>query len=189
MSKTGGNHLALPRPRRRSRPVTIKVKGIQGDVAAFGSPDVKEDLWKQRLKAAFGTASDAFVEVSLHQLQAAARLPGQGPSEAAMNAAIAMISADKPGNEMEAALAVQGAALHMVAMAVMGRIGGGTGGSHRLPGLSSAAAKLIRAYCTTVETRRRLRGGGEQKIIVKHVTVHEGGQAIVGAVNSRALDK
>ena len=37
-----------------------------------------------------------------------------------------------------------------------------------------------------VETYRRLRGGGEQKIIVKHVTVNDGGQAIVGAINSRA---
>jgi hypothetical protein len=54
--------------------VTIKLKGIQSDVATFGSPDVKEEHWKQRLKGAFGTASDAFVEGSLHQLQAAARL-------------------------------------------------------------------------------------------------------------------
>jgi hypothetical protein len=189
MSKTVGNHLALPRPTRRSRPVTIKLKGIRSDVATFGSPDGKEDLWKHRLKAAFGTASDAFVEMSLHQLQAAARLPGEGPSELAMNAAIAMISADKPGNEMDAALSVQGAALHMVAMAVMARIGGAAGGPHRLPGLASATAKLIRAYCTTVETRRRLRSGGEQNIRVEHVHVHDGGQAIVGAVNSRALDR
>ncbi len=36
-----------------------------------------------------------------------------------------------------------------------------------------------------VETLRRLRGGCEQKIIVKHVTVNEGGQAIVGAINSQ----
>jgi hypothetical protein len=54
-----------------------------------------------------------------------------------------------------------------------------------LPGLASATAKLLRAYCIQVETYRRLRGGGEQKIIVKHVTVNEGGQAIVGAVNSQ----
>jgi hypothetical protein len=102
-----------------------------------------------------------------------------------MNAAIAMISADKPGNETETALAVQGAALHMVAMAVMRRIAGGTGGSHRLPGLASATAKLIRVYCTTVETRRRLRSGGEQNIRVEHVHVHDGGQAIVGMVGEK----
>jgi len=67
----------------------------------------------------------------------------------------------------------------------MRRIGAATGFSHRLPGLASATAKLIRAYCTTVETRRRLRSGGEQNIRVEHVHVHEGGQAIVGAVTTR----
>jgi hypothetical protein len=185
MSRPSTNLPALPRPTRRSRPVKIKLKGIQGNVVSFGSPDTNEERWRRQLKAAFGTASDAFVEASLYQLQAAARLPGEGASEVAMNAAIAMIAADKLGNETEAALSVQGAALHMVAMAVMARIGGAGGGPHRLPGLASATAKLIRAYCTTVETRRRLRGGGDQNIRVEHVHVHEGGQAIVGAITSR----
>src|SRR5260370_41938218 len=171
---------------RRAPPARIKIKGIQGNVVSFASPGPADHVWRRQLKAAFGTTSDAFVEVSLRQLQAAARLPGEGASEVAMNAAIAMIAADKPSNETEAALSVQGATLHMVAMAVMARIGGAGGGPHRLPGLASVTAKLIRAYCTTVETRRRLRGGGDQNIRVEHVHVHEGGQAIVGAVNSRS---
>jgi hypothetical protein len=179
---------AISRRHRRCAPVRIRIKGIQGNVASFGAPDLKEDTWRRRLKAAFSTESDAFVEVSLHQLQAAARLPGEGPSEIAMNAAIAMIAADNPGNETEAALSVQAATLHMVAMAVMARIGGAGGGPHRLPGLASATAKLIRAYCTTLETRRRLRGCGDQNIRVEHVHVHEGGQAIVGAVATRTKD-
>jgi hypothetical protein len=45
---------------------------------------------------------------------------------------------------------------------------------------------LVRAYSTTLETQRRLRSGGDQNIRVEHVHVHEGGQAIVGAVNSQA---
>jgi hypothetical protein len=76
----------------------------------------------------------------------------------------------------------------MVAMVMMARIGGGQGGDRRLPALAPAAAKLMQTHCLQVETFRRLRGGGEQKIIVKHVTVNEGGQAIVGAVNSQALE-
>lgn len=86
---------------------------------------------------------------------------------------------------MEAALAVQSACTHMVIMVMFARTGGGHGGPHRLPGLGSTAAKLLRASCTQVETYRRLRVGGEKKIIVKHVTVNEGGQAIVGAVGSQ----
>jgi hypothetical protein len=66
--------------------------------------------------------------------------------------------------------------------------GGAGGGPQRLPGLASASAKLLRAFCTQVKTYRRLRGGGEQNIRVEPVHVHEGGQAIVGAVNTRTKD-
>jgi hypothetical protein len=53
--------------------------------------------------------------------------------------------------------------------------------------LGATAAKLLRAYCTQIETLRRLRGSGNQSIRVEHVHVHEGGQAIVGAVNQRPV--
>jgi hypothetical protein len=105
----------------------------------------------------------------------------------AINGAIAMIAARAPSDEIEAALALQMACTHMAAMAVMSRIGGAGGGPQRLPGLASASAKLLRAFCTQVETFRRLRGGGDQNIRVEHVHVHKGGQAIVGAVSSRSL--
>src|SRR5258706_14881777 len=66
-------------------------------------------------------------------------------------------------DEIETALAFQMACTHMAAMAVMSRISGAGGGPQRLPGLASASAKLLRAFCNQVETYRRLRGGGEQK--------------------------
>jgi len=169
----------------RTPPATIKIRGIQGNIVSFGSPRPTDLAWRNQLKAAFGTVSDEFVDMGLHHLERAARMPGDGPSDMAINGAIAMISAFVPKNEVEGALALQAACTHMVAMAVMSRIGGAGGGPQRLPGLASATAKLLRAYCTQVETYRRLRGGGEQNIRVEHVHVHEGGQAIVGAVSSR----
>jgi hypothetical protein len=47
----------------------------------------------------------------------------------------------------------------------------------------SLAVKLMRTYTAQVEALARLRRGGEQRVIVQHVNVNEGGQAIVGAVN------
>lgn len=185
-----GSNPKLPTPAGRSRrspPVQIKLKNIQANVPSFGSPGMNESIWREQLKAAFGTASDAFVAVSLRQLERAARIPSEGTSEDAINAAIAMIAAVKPVNETEAAMALQMACTHSVAMAVMGRIGGASGGPHRLPGLASATAKLIRAFATTAETLRRQRSGGDQHIRVEHVHVHDGGQAIVGAVGPRLL--
>jgi hypothetical protein len=92
--------------RRRSRPVRVRLEGIQGNVPSFGSPGTNDEVWRKHLKVVFGTASDAFLEVSLRQLQFAARMPGDGASEVAINAAIAMIAAAEPANEVEAALAV-----------------------------------------------------------------------------------
>lgn len=45
--------------------------------------------------------------------------------------------------------------------------------------------KLSRVYNEQMEALRRHRGKGQQKVTVKHVHVHEGGQAIVGNVERR----
>ena len=42
--------------------------------------------------------------------------------------------------------------------------------------------KLARTYTTQIEAFKRYRTGGQQNIVVQHVTVNEGGQAIVGHV-------
>lgn len=49
----------------------------------------------------------------------------------------------------------------------------------------SQANKLSRTYTTLLEALNRHRGKGSQKVTVEHVHVHEGGQAIVGNVESR----
>ena len=182
MSKSENLPATSRRP-RRTPPATIRITGIQGNVVSFSSPGPTDSAWPKRLKTAFGTVSDEFVDMALHHLERAARMPGEGASDMAINGAIAMIAAFAPKNEVEAALALQAPCTHMAAMAVMSRIGGAGGGPRRLPGLASATAKLLRAYCTQVETYRRMRGGGEQNIRVEHV--HEGGQAIVGVVNGK----
>ena len=50
--------------------------------------------------------------------------------------------------------------------------------------MASAAARLLRAYATQVEALRRLSNGGSQTLRVEHVHVNEGGQALIGNVNS-----
>jgi hypothetical protein len=177
---------ATSRRPRRSAPVQIRIKGIQGDVVSFASPGPADQVWRKQLKAALGC--DAFVDMALEHLEQAARMPGAGPSNVSINGALAVIAAFAPKNEVEAALALQAACVHMVAMVVMARLGGGHGSDRRLPALASVTAKLVRAYCTAVETHRRQRGGGDQNIRVEHVHVHEGGQAIVGAVATSAKD-
>jgi hypothetical protein len=61
-------------------------------------------------------------------------------------------------------------------MAVFNRLGGAAG-DRTVAAMASAAARLLRAYATQVETLRRLRNGGSQLVRVEHVYVNEGGQA------------
>ena len=42
--------------------------------------------------------------------------------------------------------------------------------------------KLARTFAAQIEAFKRYRTGGQQKVTVEHVTVNQGGQAIVGAV-------
>jgi hypothetical protein len=129
-----------------------------------------------QLRNAFGTASSAFVQASLYQLIAAARLPGSGISEIAVNASLAFIEGAKPKGEVECALVVQMACTHTAAMSVLGTFAGVYGHGRDVPLKASAAARLMRAYATQVETLRRLRSAGSQVVRVEHVHVNEGGQ-------------
>jgi hypothetical protein len=124
---------------------------------------------------------------SLSQLIMAARLPGGGLSETAVNAALAFIEGAKPRDEVEAALVIQMAATHSATIAVIRRIGSGGGGDRSLAVVASAASRLLRAYAMQVETLRRLRNGGSQFVRVEHVHIAEGAQAVVGLVNTRGL--
>jgi hypothetical protein len=76
--------------------VRVGLKRVTCDRAIPYPPDGQAREWWQRLKNAFGTTSSAFVNASLQQLIAAARLPGSGISETAVNASLAFIVGAKP---------------------------------------------------------------------------------------------
>src|SRR3954470_10885292 len=99
---------------------------------------------------ALGTPSSAFVVASLNQLIAAARLPGSGISETAVNASLAFIEGAKPRDEIECALVIQMACTHSATMAVLSRLGEGRGADRRVAAMGAAAARLLRAYATQV---------------------------------------
>jgi hypothetical protein len=60
-----------------------------------------------------------------------------------VNAALALIEAAAPRDEVEAALAVQMAATHSAAMTVLERLGGGHGGERRVAALGSCVTSIV----------------------------------------------
>ncbi|MDA1311416.1 MAG: hypothetical protein O2985_17670 [Proteobacteria bacterium] len=86
-----------------------------------------------------------------------------------------------PRDPVERMLAVQMAATHVATI----RAGGWLSRAENLAqgqAHSTAYAKLARTFAAQVEALRRHRTGGEQRVIVQHVNVADGGQAIVGNV-------
>ena len=91
-------------------------------MAKVHPPDGEGENWWRRLNEALGTRSSAFVNASLFQIQSACRSPWGGISELSINAALAMIEAAAPKDEIEAALAVQMACTHTAALAVLAKL-------------------------------------------------------------------
>ena len=89
-----------------------------------------------------------------------------------------------PRDELEGMIAAQLVACHNASMECYRRamIGEQTFEGRREN--LSQANKLSRTYATLLESLNRHRGKGTQKVTVEHVHVHEGGQAIVGNVQS-----
>ena len=169
----------------RPPPVRVKVFRADGKLTRVHPPDGESAIWWRRLKKALGTTSSDFVNASLFQIQSASRSPWGGISELAMNAALAMIEAAAPKDEIEGALAVQMACTHTAAMAVLAKLDVAFATEQRVAAFGSAAARLMRAYATQVEVLRRLRSGGQQFVRVEHVHVNDGGQAVIGNVRTR----
>ena len=101
------------------------------------------------------------------------------------HAAVDALMGIKPGDELEGMIAAQLIACHNASMEcyrramIRDQIFEG-----RREALSQAN-KLSRTYAALLDALNRHRGKGQQKVTVEHVHVHEGGQAIVGNVDSR----
>ncbi|SIO48039.1 hypothetical protein SAMN05443247_06056 [Bradyrhizobium erythrophlei] len=90
----------------------------------------------------------------------------------------------EPKDELEGMLAAQLLASHNAAMECYRRAMIAEQTFEGRKENSSQANKLSRTHATLLEALNRHRGKGQQKVTVEHVHVHEGGQAIVGNVQT-----
>jgi hypothetical protein len=166
---------------RRPR-IEASVKTEDG-VMKIGAPHSDAKGFVAQLYDCFGTASAAFAEQAVARLVAVISRKGSAsPTQTELNAALAAIGGIRPADEIEAMLAVQMVATYETAMDMLTRAKH-AGAMPHLQECGSLAVKLLRTYTVQLEALARRRRGGEQRVIVQHVNVNEGGQAIVGAVS------
>lgn len=140
----------------------------------------KED--EEGLKKLFGTGN---LEMALHLLDQLYRVMPKRTDEemkSAPSLAMTLQSAIKPQDELEALLATQMIAVHNLAMKFLGNA---VIPDQTFVGTNAnieRANKLLRTFTTQMEALNRYRGKGQQKVTVEHVTVNQGGQAVIGVV-------
>ena len=97
------------------------------------------------------------------------------------NHAIAIVNEIAPKDGIEAMLATQMASVHIAMMRHSWKLAGAVN-IQQLEIQEKTFNKLARTFTAQMEALRKHRHGGQQKVTVEHVTVNEGGQAIVGSV-------
>jgi hypothetical protein len=132
------------------------------------------------LADALGTGDLDFAAGLLTQLTDVSR-SGKVATKQELNFMLSLVRGINPRDETEALLAAQMAAIHNATMVAARRL------NHveTIPQQDSASTmlnKLARTFASQVEALKKYGSAGEQTIKVQHVTVNEGGQAIVGNV-------
>ena len=104
---------------------------------------------------------------------------GKAPDATSVNAALGFIRGLKPRDELEAAMAAQMVATHNAVMTFARRLNHVDNIAQQDSAINGYN-KLARTFAAQMEALKRYRSTGEQKVTVQHVTVSDGGQAIVG---------
>lgn len=142
-----------------------------------GVPRIDAD----QLQRTLGTKSLDFAEGLLKQLinvgSKGAKIDEKGTAFVT-----AVVAGIEPRDQVEAMLAAQMAAVHNATMTFARRLAH-VDNIQQQDSASRAFNQLARTFTAQVEALKRYRTGGQQHVTVKHVTVNDGGQAVVGNVS------
>ena len=106
-----------------------------------------------------------------------------------IDAAMETLKQIAPMDGVEGMLAVQMASTHQAAMECLRRA---SIQNQTFEGRNMAlkhGEKLLRLYMDQIKTLSKHRGKGDQKMIIEHVNIEPGGQAIVGQVENKSQHK
>lgn len=166
----------------RNRPAPRFKVAVKNGKTSITPDHVEPTISECLLTDMLASSDTTFAEAVLYQLANVAR-SGKDLTSIELNAVLATVNAIGPRDPTEALLAVQMAAIHNATMVAARRL------VHvdTLPQQDSASNmlnKLARTFAAQVEALKKYRSTGEQSIRVQHVTVNDGGKAIVGDVRA-----
>jgi hypothetical protein len=164
---------------RRKRTPKLRVTEQKGkSVVSLDHPDMATG--EALLMNTLGTTEPDFLHGIINQLANAACC-GPKVNEGAVNFLLSVVKGIDPKDQLETMLAAQMGTVHMLTMTFAWRLAN----ADNIPARQNAEIafnKFARTFTMRMEALKRYRSTGEQKVTVEHVTVNEGGKAIVGNV-------
>ena len=159
----------------------IPKKGTQLDgfkmMACDGTKPDDELLLRLSIK--LGITSINEVAAMLHHTVTQLSINTEGVNKADdLNRAASLILAMEPTNRLELLLASQMAAIHSITMKTVNQTINTRWAEAE--SLNKQVAKLSRVFIDQINTLQKMRGKGQQKIIVEKVNVESGGKAAIG---------
>ena len=173
---------------------TVKTKDLPKVGVAFGGSQSEGQVVSHSegaLTEIFGTDDENLAAaLTQHSLKVLGKYEsGDGPEGNDERDFMMSIVADLgPQDAIERMLAVQLAATHVATIRQAGWLAKSENQA-QLDGRGNGYNKLARTFAAQVETLRKHRNGGNQTVTVQHVNVEDGGQAIVGNVQTGGSKK
>jgi hypothetical protein len=166
---------------------------VLGTVSRKGSDQDKNDLIHAGVCLATGAKSSIFGTMLLKSCVNAGGFNfdkmGKEESERIFHAILDALHSLKPSDEIEGMLITRLIALHFQIQKHMIILSSQSLTVEQVDSCINRSTKLTRLYNETLEALMRYRRKGEQKVIVQHVNVNDGGRAIVGNFEGGGVNK
>jgi hypothetical protein len=163
--------------------VDTQIKDERGATQILQGPKHSDmEGWRAQFMAAFGTSNETVTQVEVQRIAGALRQRDGTIDPNELDTVIAIVSGQRPKNELEAMVVCQMAVTHALTMRSFGNLNR-SNDIQQQDSNALTVARLTKAFASQVDALAKLRRGGEQRVVVEHVHVYPGGQAIVGTVN------
>ena len=175
--------------RKKRKSVKVKIVKSDSGESQITVENPKGQLYEVKMLEALGTP-DSDLQIRLLD-QVVQTFKGTVSADgfdndkvvSAYNSTMAILTGIQPQDEIEGMLAVQMIGVHNMAMETLKRAMISDQTFEGKQANVNQSTKMLRTYIAQMEAIKKYRTGGQQKMVVEHVHVNEGGQAIVGTVN------
>jgi hypothetical protein len=174
--------------RSKKKPLKHKARSKKGNIQTL-EPEDDRSLALPKMTEALGSADYGLQMFLLNQVvqtfkdcQSSTGFCDDGKIVELCDNAMAILQGIKPQNEIEGMLAVQMVGVHNLAMDAMRLAMISDQHPQARDRNTNRATMLLRTFAAQIEALKKYRTGGQQKMIIEHVHIHKGAQAIVGSV-------